>query len=140
MIEDNRAVLLAYIWALAVHLCRVVYLEETPHESLIRDSRGIESHLYRLGMTRRAATHLLVAWVLYVPACIARHYLKHPQCPAKGVLNTPEAPGRERCLLTYHACMIAKALAKRAFAASAGYIAPAGGVGGAADVADVSPL
>ena len=93
--EDDGAVLVADVGALAVHLGRVVDLEVLADEVLVADLRGVELDLRHLDVAGVAAADLLVGRVVDVAALVADQRVDDAVDGAEVLLDLPEAAGAE---------------------------------------------
>src|SRR5579862_7593288 len=101
MDEDRGAVLRADVGTLAVHLRRIVHLEEQLDELGVAHLRGIERHFHDLAMIGRAGADLAVVRIVGVAAFIARHRVDDARHLGEEMLDAPETPRPERGL--FHA-------------------------------------
>src|SRR4029079_9412947 len=101
LVEDDRAVLVSYVPALAVQLRRVVLAPEGLEQLLVRDPLRVVRHLHDLGVAGRVRANVLVGWVLECAALVADLGLGHAVELAERGLGAPEAAGAERCLLLH---------------------------------------
>src|SRR5205823_8993602 len=98
----RRAVLVADVRTLAVHLGRVVGLEEDVEELRVGDLVGVKGQMYRLRVPGAAVADLLVAGRVDLPAGVADLGREHARRIGEVDLHLPEAAFGERCLFYSH--------------------------------------
>ena len=95
-VEDRRAVLGSHVGTLAVQLRRVVdHAEEDLEQGRVRDLRGIEGDLDRLGVPGGPAAHRLVLGRAGRAARVSRYRSRDPLYSLEDPLDPPEASARE---------------------------------------------
>src|SRR6266849_415543 len=99
--EDDRAVLVREVGALAVQRRRVVHVPERVQQLRVRDLRRVVSDLDGLGVAGPSRADLLVGHVVDVAALVARDGLDHARDLVEEVLDTPETSARKSCF--FHA-------------------------------------
>src|SRR6266511_1124050 len=97
--EDHRAVLGAYVGALAVHLRGVVRLPELLEQLVIGDPVGVELHLADLCVPGRVAADLLIGGIVDGAALVADGGVENSREVAIRRLDLPEAARPEGRLL-----------------------------------------
>src|SRR3954452_7272373 len=97
--EDDAAVIVSDVPALAVQLRRVVLAPEDAEQVVVRDLRGVVGDLDDLGVARGVRAHVLVRRVAEMPAVVADAGARHAVELAERGLHAPEAAGAERGLL-----------------------------------------
>src|SRR5712691_2186982 len=99
--EDDRAVLVPVVGALAVQCRRVVHVPEGVQQLRVGDLGRVVRDLDGLGVPGPARADLLVRHVVDVTAFITRDSLDHPRNLVEEVLDTPETSARKSCF--FHA-------------------------------------
>src|SRR5262249_22142826 len=97
MIKDGRAVLGAFVGALAIHGCRVVEGEEELQQLAVGNHRGVELHLNDLGVSCRPRTDLAIRGSGPGTTRIARCHLPEAAKLLEAGLEAPETPAGQRC-------------------------------------------
>ena len=92
VVEPNGGeILCPDVYALAIHLLKVVDFKEIAHQGLVGNLFGVVCHFNGLQMSRRAGFHLFVAWVLDVAAHEADDGLRHAFQFREVILHAPKA-------------------------------------------------
>src|SRR3989344_1944454 len=95
MVENGRAILLPHIRALLIQLGGVVYFKKAAHQLFISRLFRIKSDFNAFCAASGTVTDLRISGVLHMPSCISRHCLYYSRRTPEGILDAPEAPGRE---------------------------------------------
>src|SRR5208337_4901843 len=98
-VKNDRPILLADVVALPVERGRIVHRKEDFQQVFVADNGWVESNLRYFNVPGLASAHLLVAWVLNVPAHVARDNALHTLQLVERSVHAPEASATEdRCL------------------------------------------
>src|SRR5437773_2028776 len=99
--EDDRAVLVTEVGALAVECRRVVHVPEGVEQLRVRDPGRVVRDLDGFGVPGAARANLLVGHVVDVAALITRDGIDHARDLVEEVLDAPETSAGKSCF--FHA-------------------------------------
>lgn len=98
-VKNGRAVFVANIRPLPVHLRRVVHAEELFKQRFVANLFGVKLYQHCLGVASGVRANFVVRWVLGVSAGVAGSSLYDTRNLVEVILHSPKTTGCKQCLL-----------------------------------------
>src|SRR5579863_94982 len=102
--KNRRAVLLAEVRPLAVHLSRIVHVPERIHQRFVFDLFRIESNLHHFGVASLIGADVLVCRVFRVAVAVANQRVDHSGDHPKFYFDSPKASCGKSCEFSHDEC------------------------------------
>src|SRR5258708_9182209 len=93
MRENRRAVLLAEVRSLAVHLCRIVQMPEGVDKRFVLHFFRIEFDLHHFGVAGLVGADIFVSWIFGVAVAVAYQRVHDSWNLAELYFDSPETAG-----------------------------------------------